>query len=200
MGKAIKNGVRILRGLPEGFRKIAAKTYFAAFHYKFETIIGPEKVGVPILACDFNPSHAFVATLQGQFAGLAGFQHGGGKFVDHRVKTFIRRFGVCMGLMRYGLIYMASRRWKPGELLFDGLVVRPGMRGKGIGSKLLEAVFELAREKKCARVRLTVIDTNHGARRLYERMGFVPEKTIHLPFAGRFLGFSALTHMVRPLA
>ncbi len=200
MDKVIQNSVLILWGLPEGFRKIAARTYFKAFHHKFETILGPEKVGVPVLEQDFNPSHAIVATHGGEFAGLAGFQDEGRRFADFRAKTLIRAFGVIRGMVKYGLLCLVSRRRKPGELLFDGLVVQPDMRGKGIGSGLLSAMFDLARKKKCSQVRLSVMDTNTGARRLYERMGFVPVKTIRLPLFKRFLGFSALTHMVRPVA
>jgi len=51
------------------------------------------------------------------------------------------------------------------------LAVRPGMRGRGIGSQLLEAVETLARDHDCCKVTLEVRDDN-PARRLYERFGF----------------------------
>ncbi|MEM1101034.1 MAG: GNAT family N-acetyltransferase [Pseudomonadota bacterium] len=44
------------------------------------------------------------------------------------------------------------------------------LRGQGIGSRLLEAAEELARQKGCIRVHLET--RSEGARRLYERVGY----------------------------
>jgi ribosomal protein S18 acetylase RimI-like enzyme len=46
-------------------------------------------------------------------------------------------------------------------------------RGQGIGTKLLDAILDVARERGYAAVSLSVEDDN-GARRLYEQAGFVP--------------------------
>jgi ribosomal protein S18 acetylase RimI-like enzyme len=73
------------------------------------------------------------------------------------------------------------------------------MRGKGIGTRLLESVFDFARTEGFSSVRLDVVDTNPGARRLYERMGFVPVKTGHYPYLRRVMGFSAGTTMIREI-
>ena len=44
-------------------------------------------------------------------------------------------------------------------------------------------------------VRLDVIDTNHGAQRLYERSGFVPLRIEKFPYLRWLLGFGASTTM-----
>lgn len=54
-----------------------------------------------------------------------------------------------------------------------GLAVRDGFRGQGIGTSLLGATIDLARESGAAALSLSVADGN-GARRLYERAGFRP--------------------------
>ncbi|CAM4350108.1 GNAT family N-acetyltransferase [Paenibacillus phoenicis] len=54
-----------------------------------------------------------------------------------------------------------------------GLLVTPGMRGKGIGQALMEEL--LARAKRMEgleQLNLTVVSTNDSARRLYESLGF----------------------------
>jgi len=53
------------------------------------------------------------------------------------------------------------------------LAVAPEHRGCGIGARLLEAVLGLCARRSAARIFLEVRAGNDGARRLYERCGFV---------------------------
>jgi ribosomal protein S18 acetylase RimI-like enzyme len=55
-----------------------------------------------------------------------------------------------------------------------GLAVRPAHRRRGVGTRLLAAVIELARERGIAALSLSVAQGNEQARRLYERAGFAP--------------------------
>jgi ribosomal protein S18 acetylase RimI-like enzyme len=63
----------------------------------------------------------------------------------------------------------------------------------------MEAVFDWARERGFCSLSLEVVDTNPIARRLYERLGFVPIRTQELPYPFRRLGFSAVTTMVKEI-
>ncbi|MGZ0168035.1 MAG: GNAT family N-acetyltransferase [Planctomycetales bacterium] len=53
------------------------------------------------------------------------------------------------------------------------LAVTTECRGQGVGTMLLDAVAERARELGCCRVTLEVDTDNPGAKKLYERSGFV---------------------------
>jgi ribosomal protein S18 acetylase RimI-like enzyme len=53
-----------------------------------------------------------------------------------------------------------------------GVYVRPEARGRGLGEALIRSVLDWARERKLATVRLSVVATNHSAKRCYERCGF----------------------------
>jgi ribosomal protein S18 acetylase RimI-like enzyme len=53
------------------------------------------------------------------------------------------------------------------------LAVTVEYRGRGVGTMLLDAVAERARELSCCRVTLEVDTENPGAKKLYERSGFV---------------------------
>lgn len=66
---------------------------------------------------------------------------------------------------------------KPVLNLHD-LVVAPDQQGQGIGSLLIEAVIERARQLDCAYVTLEVVGSNTGAQRLYRRHGFVGGQTV----------------------
>jgi len=54
------------------------------------------------------------------------------------------------------------------------LAVDPAWRGRGIGTRLLEAVVALARERGHCKVTLEVREDNAGAMTLYRRLGFGP--------------------------
>jgi ribosomal protein S18 acetylase RimI-like enzyme len=50
--------------------------------------------------------------------------------------------------------------------------VHPALRGSGAASALVQAVLAWAEERGARLVRLSVIDGNNRARRLYEKHGF----------------------------
>jgi ribosomal protein S18 acetylase RimI-like enzyme len=52
------------------------------------------------------------------------------------------------------------------------LATRPEARGKGVGSALIEAVENAARQRRCRALRLEVRSDNAAAIRLYERLGY----------------------------
>jgi ribosomal protein S18 acetylase RimI-like enzyme len=53
-----------------------------------------------------------------------------------------------------------------------GMGVRDGHRGQGLGSRLIEATLDVARER-FEQVELSVYETNANAQRLYRKFGFV---------------------------
>lgn len=61
----------------------------------------------------------------------------------------------------------------PGTLYIAGIAVWPGDRGQGVGMHLLEAARERARALGLRELSLLCFAGNTGARRLYERSGFV---------------------------
>jgi len=93
-----------------------------------------------------------------------------------------------------------ARHRGEGDVTVGALAVDASMRGQGVGTRLMGAVFDGARERGCRSVSLEVVDTNPGARRLYERLGFVAIGTRRCPYVCRRLGFSAVTMMVKGIA
>jgi ribosomal protein S18 acetylase RimI-like enzyme len=69
----------------------------------------------------------------------------------------------------------------------------------GVGTKLLDAIVEVAQARGYRQVRLDVVDTNPRARQLYERRGFVAVETKSYPWLRHLLGFSASTTMLLTL-
>lgn len=97
-----------------------------------------------------------------------------------------------------GLSFETREKTRHKASLF-GMYVAPAARQGGIGRQLVEAVLEHARQRGGIRlVQLTVSDGNDGARRLYERCGFVQFGLEPMAVAlGN--GFVAKVHMWCPL-
>lgn len=60
----------------------------------------------------------------------------------------------------------------PGDLYVAEIAVDPSLRGQGIGKKVLYDVIDYARQKNLNRILLDADFRNHGAKRLYEKIGF----------------------------
>jgi ribosomal-protein-alanine N-acetyltransferase len=58
------------------------------------------------------------------------------------------------------------------ELHINTIAVRPGLRRRGLGTRLMAHVFDAAREAGAVRATLEVRESNEPARRLYEQLGF----------------------------
>ena len=56
--------------------------------------------------------------------------------------------------------------------LLDILYIKPEARGQGIGTQLIRAAADYAREQGAEMLALEVQERNSGARRLYDRLGF----------------------------
>lgn len=183
-------------GFPETHHEAAAGLYWDAFERKLSVAIGPRERGVSVLERALNPGCAVAAVSSGELLGLAGFHLGTSSFAEVQPGHVTAEFGLLGGALRMIPLALLDRQPREGELLLDGIVVRADQRGTGIGTRLLRAVIELARDNGMGSVRLDVVDTNPKARRLYEREGFVPVRTVRTPYLRRAMGFSAYTTMV----
>lgn len=72
------------------------------------------------------------------------------------------------------LLGFALCRAVAGECELLSLAVQPRARGQGIGTALLAASIDRAREQSATRMFLEVAEDNGIARQLYERYGFRP--------------------------
>ncbi len=61
----------------------------------------------------------------------------------------------------------------PGTLYISGVAVFPRYRGRGIGSDMMKAAEDRAREIGVGGLSLIVFEENESAHRLYERTGYV---------------------------
>lgn len=198
MNQIDKENIEFRLGLPEKFRQEAAILYDEAFRQKFKPIIKSDKKRIEVLTDSICTDFAIVASIENRLLGIAGFHANGNSFTGGANSTdIIIKLGFFKGLKAIILFAMFERKPQADELLMDGIVVDTEMRGKGIGSKLFEALIKYAKEQGFLKIRLDVVDTNPRAKKLYIRMGFVAIRNERLPLLNKIFGFSSYTTMVR---
>jgi ribosomal protein S18 acetylase RimI-like enzyme/catechol 2,3-dioxygenase-like lactoylglutathione lyase family enzyme len=191
---------RIQRGFADAHRHTVAQLYDAAFGSKLALAIPEEKERLAVLAAGFDPQFALLAWRGDVVLGVAGFKTERGAFTGALCWRLLRAKLGLWGAVRAMLVLsLFEREAAPNQLLMDGIAVAPSARGGGLGRGLLSALAKHAAEHGYQSIRLDVIDTNPGARRLYERMGFVAWRTERFEYLRWLLGFSAATQMVLPI-
>jgi ribosomal protein S18 acetylase RimI-like enzyme len=68
--------------------------------------------------------------------------------------------------------WIATKIWCGRYLEIDNLFVDPESRSKGIGSRLIGHIVEIAKERDCEIIRLDSYSSNHASHHFYHRLGF----------------------------
>lgn len=191
------SGMTVRKGFPEDQRETSTKLFWLAFKGKIGPLLRPEVKAVDFLKNVSNPGYVLCAVnADGAVLGIAGFKTSEGAFIGGTLSDLQNTYGWIGGLWRGLLLGLLERDLKPGVLLMDGIVVSAEARGQGIGTLLLQAIKDEALARKCASVRLDVIDTNPRAKALYERLGFVAGPVSDIGPLRHLFGFRTSTQMI----
>lgn len=126
---------------------------------------------------EFGYRDHLLAVEDGKPVALVGVWHPKDNvaYMLDALKKIIAYYGPAKGLrvlirgLRFEKIVSPPRK---SVLCLHNLSVAEELRGKGIGGKVIEHFFELARKRGIDTVCLDVAETNPGAKALYVRMGF----------------------------
>ena len=188
--------VLIEQGLRLANRDAAAELFWEAFKGKLMPVMQPETMALSFLRTAIDPSHAISAVSeQGELLGIVGFKTAKGGFVGGGLRELSGVYGPVGGFWRGMMLSVLDRPVETGSLLMDGILVAPAARGQGVGTALLDAVKQKARDLGLTNVRLDVIDINPRARALYERQGFVAQETSKTGLFSHVFGFQCSTRM-----
>ncbi|MEO0562008.1 MAG: GNAT family N-acetyltransferase [Chloroflexota bacterium] len=189
--------ITITLGFSDEHRAKAAALYYGAFHQKLAPIFRDDDKAIAVLQRALNPAYAIVSLEAGQLIGIAGFKDTDGSLIDLQPEMMTEAFGWLGGWVRIMGLLLFQRNLSDGVLLMDGIVVDASARGKGVGTKLLDAVVGHAVDNGYTHVRLDVVDTNPRAKQLYERKGFEAVDTQSYPYLKGIFGFSGVTTMLK---
>lgn len=185
-------------GIPDTDRAQAAEMYWAAFCDKLGFVLGPASKGQKFVSRVLQPDHAICAHDDNNaLLGVAGFKTYKGALVGGTFQDLRAIYGIFGAAWRAFLLEALERDTENERFLMDGIFVTEQARGQGVGTALLGAITDTARNRGFKEVRLDVINTNPRARALYERQGFVAIKTARLGPLRHIFGFSSATTMVR---
>lgn len=74
-------------------------------------------------------------------------------------------------ILGFATYFFAYYSWVGKSLYLDDLYVTRSSRGNGLGTQLLDAVFSIARENDCKKVRWQVSNWNENAISFYKKRG-----------------------------
>jgi ribosomal protein S18 acetylase RimI-like enzyme len=131
---------------------------------------------------------------------VVGFQG----LVERHARPFHFRFRLIRERCTFlrSLVYfllLNSRSWRilrPGEMMFENLVVSPEARKEGIGARLVERAENYARENGYSTVSIEVVDTNRLALGMFERKSYIIIRSRHTGLLTRRAGFTG-NHFMR---
>jgi ribosomal protein S18 acetylase RimI-like enzyme len=188
-----------LEHLPYELSDQAVRLYLSALKDKLVPILGSDERAHEALRNGIAKDNCLVAICDQQLIGILGIQTDKGSFLNPTLKTLVKTYGILGGTFRMGGLALLHHPTVPDELYVDGVAVIDEMRGKGIGSCLFDLLERIALEKRIRMLSLDVIDTNHRARALYKRLGFVETKRQTLwPFSLIFkFPFKSAIQMVK---
>lgn len=194
-------GVTIFRGLHAQLRPQAALLYWEAFGAKLGRVLGPEDRALRFFERVIRGDLCFSAVADGgELVGIGGYKTPAGSFAGGSWDDLTEVYGRLGGRWRGGILWSLGREVDNDRFLIDGICVAKAHRGKGVGSRLLSALYQEAAERGYASVRLDVVHDNFRARALYERQGFRAVRTEELGVLRFLFGFASSSVMVRPLA
>ena len=191
--------LEITFGCPEKERRVVAEILFHAFENKFKHVFGSQEQSIALISKHLRNDRIIVAHNKGSIVGVGGLKFKGKEFFD---TTFLEllselKFGIFRVIF-YGWIFYSSVEEK--ELLLDVLAVNENVRGRGIGTEIINFIIEFAHSKSYERVKLYVIDINERAKSLFERLGFTEVKVHKILFPwNKILGFTKTIEMIYSL-
>jgi ribosomal protein S18 acetylase RimI-like enzyme len=184
--------IEIKLGIPEELHHQAAIICCEGFFSQIEWLFGSKQKAITILEHSFDTELGLTAQIQGQLVGFVGFKYENRPFLQFERSHCIRELGLLRGLLAFLLLNnISAAKPLPDEMCIAVLVVDISMRGKGIGSLLMQAAFEIAQQNQCSAVVLDVANTNPDARRLYERLGFELVRTIEFRYLPKWISSGA---------
>jgi len=193
-------GLTLSVGIPGEHRAAAARLYDEAFGSKLMLAIPDQSRRIELFEKHFVLAYAVAAVAGGKLVGIAGFSTNSGSLTGGlNYDRLLAGLGLLGGHRAAAVLSLYEREAVPGELIMDGIAVDSTCREMGIGTRLLSRMIDYGRSQGYETIRLDVIDTNAGARRLYERLGFVGTHTEEFEILRAVLGFGASTTMIYDL-
>ena len=153
-------------------KRQATAVYLQSFGHNFKPLSQSFLKQVRLLEQNINPDRTIVVFEDDKVVGIAGMRFHGRQMYHFSLKLLINEMGVFQGILSWLAIGFICKNQDRNELLIDGLTVRKGYRGKGVGRLMVQEIQRVATEEGLEWVRLSVAVGNDAALHLYQSCGF----------------------------
>ena len=186
-----KLNIEITESINKNQRIRAIEILYYAFEQKIRALIKSKEKALAIYNKSLKNDQVFYALLDGNVVGLIGLQYKNRTFLEFKYRDLRKYFNPLQSYFIYKIYKLTSPKIKDDVLRIDSIAVDKSFRSLGIGTQLINKVFEFAKNKGFKKVILEVINTNPKAKGLYERIGFKEKKIVRYYFLTRSAGFSS---------
>ena len=169
--------VKIAEGIAQDYVHQSLRLSYDAFAKKFRLGFRDADDLIRLFGDSVDATSCFSATVDGRFAGILTFRSGNREFYGLSLVALFSRFTPVRALRMLGNLLLLSEGVGPHEFIVETLAVDPSFRGLGVGTALMHEAEAKARALGKRTMSLGVITENHGAIRLYERLGYTTTKT-----------------------
>ncbi|MEE4195609.1 MAG: GNAT family N-acetyltransferase [Anaerolineae bacterium] len=179
----IPTPIKITQTLTEDQKQQVAALFYEAFSMKFHGLLDlprEEAFCIAFLRESINYEIGHYAVQGPKVLGVVALATGKQSFDQMTYPVFRKYFpffGAMWRWVGYALFQFLHQPPDEETVLVDSLFVSSATRGMGIGSMLLNHAVETTRAMGRNKLILGVVNTNPGAKRLYERFGFEVYKT-----------------------
>ena len=193
--------VEVVEGLSDARREEGLRILFAAFANKFRHGLQNADEFVRLFGRSVDGSACCTAVgADGQLLGIVTYQAGGAEFYQLGAWAALTTFSPLQtARVWFNLWLLQEDAPAADEFYVEAIAVSESARGLGVGTLLMEEMERRARAAGKTRLRLEVIGQNHGARRLYERLGYRVAKTERGFWIWLATADDAVHTMVKPL-
>ena len=192
--------VEIRDSLAPEHEDAALRILHAAFAYKLRIgLDGPDDM-VRLFAGQVDRSACWTAIVDGRLAGILTRQSAGEEFYRISTRRVLAAFWPLKTLRVLFNFFLLDESPPRNALYVESIAVDAEIRGLGIGGKLMAEAETRARELGLPLLALDVIGDNHGAIRLYERLGYQIVKTTRGFLVKYVTGSNEVHRMEKPLA
>lgn len=197
----MNKNVVITQTIPFKQKNRVASLFYRAFDKKFSAIwffANNELEAVRVLKKSIHFQDGFYALSDDEVIGFVGVERGERYYTQLNFGALMNvysMFGSVWRYLAYGIYRLFQGKTDKNTIHIDPIVVSSESRGMGVGTKLIEAVCDYAKQWNKKRVILEVVDTNPRAQKLYEKMGFQVVDEENTSLLTSRAGFDKVYHM-----
>ena len=185
-----KLNIEIVDNINKNQRNRAIEILYYSFEQKIRALIKSKEKAIAIYNRSLKNDQVFYALMDGNVVGLIGLHYKNKNFLVFKYRDLRKYFNPLQSYFIYKINKLTSPKIKDDVLRIDSVAVDKSFRNQGIGTQLINKVFEFAKNEGFKEVVLEVNNTNPKAKELYERIGFKEEKIVRYYFLARSAGFS----------